>query len=494
MKAFNRRNILLVHPLGYQEAIAGKDVSRIANIMPPLGLASMAAYLQQQGITAHIIDCFASPESTPLIREYLLTNRPAFMGLSCTTSSFLDGVRLAEMAKQTLPGLQVMVGGAHVSALKEKILAWFPIIDFCVVGEGEKTLAELVNKGGKEPETIHGVVYRESDGEVKFTGYRPKGIDLDTLPFPAYERLAGYPDVYKLPIFNYPRTPNASCISSRGCPYACSYCDRSVFRRSFRYNSAEYLYEHLKYLKDRFGIRHINFYDDQFTFNRKRIQAFTQMMINHPLGMTFNCAARAEHIDLDLLKQMKAAGCWMISLGIETGDPELLARHRTNADLDMLAHKIRLIKQAGLRTKGLFMLGLPGETEKSIKKSRDYLFSLPIDDFNLAKFTPFPGSPLYQNIHELGTFNEDWENMDCMHFLFVPNGMTEARLEKCFQRFYQAHFMRPKVLWNYFAMLWRSPDSWLRFVKNLGGFMRFVGSDERIGKPDSKKTSGDQQR
>ena len=114
------------------------------------------------------------------------------------------------------------------------------------------------------------------EGNPLFNGYRAKSIELDTLPFPAYEKLDGYPQAYQLPIFNYPRVPNSSCISSRGCPYACSYCDRSVFRNSFRYNSAEYLYEHLKYLKDRFHIRHINFYDDQFTFNRKRVEAFTR--------------------------------------------------------------------------------------------------------------------------------------------------------------------------------------------------------------------------
>ena len=95
---------------------------------------------------------------------------------------------------------------------------------------------------------------------------------------------------------------------------------------------------------------------------------------------------------------MKAAGCWMMSLGIETGDPDLLAQHRQNADLDLLAQRIRDIKKAGIRTKGLLMMGLPGETEESIKRSMEYVFSLPIDDFNLTKFTPFPGSPIHEKV------------------------------------------------------------------------------------------------
>ncbi len=480
----NDNKILLVHPLGYKADAAGRDISRIANIMPPLGLASMASYLERQGTGADIVDCYARPDSDRVIRDYLLAEKPAFIGLSCTTSSFHDGIRIAEMARQAVPGIKTVFGGPHVSALKEQLFANFPAMDYAVIGEGEETMAELARSGRDDPAAVKGIIYRRGT-EVSFTGYRDKGLELDDLPFPAYEKLAGFPSSYMLPIFNYPKTPNTSCISSRGCPYACSYCDRSVFRRSFRYNSANYLYEHLRYLRERFGIRHINFYDDQFTFNRQRVEEFTGLMIDRPLGMTFNCAVRAEHIDRELLTRMKSAGCWMMSLGIETGDEELLAQHRQNADLNHLAEKIRMIKDAGLRTKGLLMMGLPGETEASIRRSMKYVFSLPIDDFNLAKFTPFPGSPIYENIHDLGEFEEDWVKMDCMNFLFVTKGMTRERLEVLFNEFYRTHFKRPKVLWGYVTMLWRSPDSWLRFLSNIASFIKFTRGTSRHMKKDA---------
>ncbi len=483
MASLNSDTILLVHPLGYGADEAERDISRKTNIMPPLGLASIAAYLEQRNISVSIIDCYAHPDALPLIKQILNDERPAFIGFSCTTSTFLDGVRIGEISKSLLPGIQTVFGGAHVSALKEKILESFPSIDFVVAGEGEETLCELISSNGESQGQIEGLVYRDETGPV-FTGYRKKLLDLDSLPYPAYEKLAGYPERYMLPIFNYPKAPNTSCISSRGCPYACSYCDRSVFKRSFRYNSATYLYEHLNYLKNRFGIRHINFYDDQFTFNRQRVEEFCNLMINSPLDMTFNCAVRAEHIDFELLNLMKVAGCWMISLGIETGDENLLAQHRQNADLEMLAEKIRLIHKTGIRIKGLLMMGLPGENEKSIQRSMDYVFSLPIDDFNLSKFTPFPGSPLYQDIHKLGTFEEDWKKMDCMQFLFVPNGMTRERLDELFIHFYRSHYTRPKVLLGYAAMLWKSPDSWVRFIKDLGSFLQFAKSNQRIAKAE----------
>jgi len=480
MKGFVKKGILLVHPLGYEAHKASKDISRKANIMPPLGLASLAAYLDQQKIENSIVDCYAHPDAARTIKDELLRLRPAFIGLSCTTSSFLDGVRVIQKAKEVLPGIKAVVGGPHVSALKEKVLEGFPEVDFVVVGEGEATITELILANGEGAEQIKGLVFRDRSGEVCFNGYRMQIADLDTLPFPAYEKLHGFPQVYSLPIFNYPTTPNTSCISSRGCPYACSYCDRSVFQKSFRFNSADYLVEHVKYLKNNFGVRHINFYDDQFTFNRQRVIDFTEKLLSARLQVTFNCAVRANHVDEDLLVQMKAAGCWMISLGIETGDADLLAQHRQQVDLQMLAEKIRLMKKIGLRVKGLLMMGLPGESEESIQKSMEYFFSLPIDDLNLSKFTPFPGTPLFENIQQCGEFNEDWQKMDCMHFEFVPVGMNREQMERLFTEFYKRHYTQPRILFNYFTMLWRSPDSWWRFVCNLKHFIQFARSSQRI--------------
>lgn len=170
----------------------------------------------------------------------------------------------------------------------------------------------------------------------------------------------------------------------------------------------------------------------------------------------------------------------MISLGIESGDEKLLGQHRQNPDLRLVSKTLRDIKSAGMRTKGLFMLGLPGETEETVRKSMGFAFSNPIDDFNLAKFTPFPGSPLYRKIHQLGTFEEEWPKMDCMHFQFVPDGMTRARLNELFFEFYRRHYQRPKVWLAYVTMLWKSPHSWVRFMRNLTRFLRFARSNDRM--------------
>ncbi len=472
------RRLLLIHPLGYDARVANRDISRVANLMPPLGLASIAAYLETSGFHANIVDCFAHPDSGAKIDAYVRQYRPKFVGATCTTAGFLDAVRIFAGIKEICPETLTVAGGPHVSALREQIVRDYPAVDYVVVGEGETPLRRLMEAQG-DPQGIAGLAYRHGS-EVVFSGIQKDLLDLDTLPLPAYEKIEGFPHRYQLPIFNYPKTPNASCISSRGCPYQCSYCDRSVFRRSFRYNSADYLYRHLQLLRQKFGIRHINFYDDQFTFNRERVVDFCRRLIDEPLGLTFNCAVRAEHVDPELLALMKRAGCWMISLGIETGDPDLLAQHRQNADLEMMSRTIRHVHQAGIRAKGLFMIGLPGETEQSFRRTMDYVFAQPIDDLNVAKFTPFPGSPLYERIHSLGQFDESWEKMDCMHTVFVPNGMTAEDLERLFMEFYRRYYTRPKTLWNFVAMIWKSPDSWRRFIANAPRFLRFACANRRI--------------
>ncbi len=481
MSSLDRKKVLLVQPLGYGIAMAGRDIARAAGILPPLGIASVSSFLARRGLSSRIIDYSAFPDSDGRVAEYLRDERPATVGLSCTTSTFLDGVRIAKLAKSVLPGVCVMFGGPHVSALKERILSEFPEIDLVVAGEGEETLSEVMESGGDDLGSIKGLVYREASGEVCFNGFREDGLEMDSLPYPAYEKLDGYPERYMLPIFSYPSPPGTSALSSRGCPYSCDYCDRSVFGQGYRFNSPEYLYSHMAYLKERFGIRHVTFYDDQFTAHRRRVDTFLDLLSDKPLGMTYNCIVRADHVDYDLLVKLKKTGCWMVSLGIETGDQDLLTMHNRKVNLDRLSDKIRLMKKAGLRVKGLLMIGLPGETEETVRKTKALVFSLPVDEINLAKFTPFPGSPLYQNIRDLGEFDEDWERMDCMHFVFVPKGMTKERLQILFKDFYKSHFKRPKVLWDYCTMTWRSPHSWSRFAKNLPAFIRYARSDQRIG-------------
>ncbi len=466
----NNKKIILIHPAGMNWTLGEKDISRSANIIPPIGLCSLAAYLEKYQVTAFIHDCNANPGSNKKIFDLIKKEQILYASFTVTTSGFMDAIHIAGEIKKQFPLVKTVFEGGHISALKEKLLEQFREIDFGVTGEGEETLLEIIHSGDSAPADIKGLLYREGS-EVRFTGRRKNIENLDSLPFPAYEKLEGFPEKYKLPIFSYPRAPGTVIISSRGCPYQCAYCDRSVFERSFRFHSPDYIVDLMKLLNAKFGIRHVNFYDDLFTFNKKRIIEVCEKILASNLKMTFNCAARSEHLDEEILSNLKRAGCWMISLGIASGDMELLNRHRSNSKLETINAAIQSIKKHKMRVKGLFMMGLPFETEASIDKTLDFVLKSDLDDFNLTKFTPFLGSPLYEKIREYGTFDENWKLMNCVNFVFIANGFTKERLEQRFHEFYRKYYERVKVLFRFVKMQFISPDSWIRFLKNLTDFL-----------------------
>lgn len=463
--------ILLINPFGSNWIEGRRDDTEMAVRLAPLGILFVATYLIKKGFDVDIYNCRGRVDTgTADLINKVLSLKPDMIGFTSTTSGFPGAYHLVTEIKNVLPGVKIVFGGVHVSALREKILEGFSLIDYLVTGEGEIAMTELAE--GKDPATIQGVLSRNAQG-IQSGGFRTNLCELDALPFPAYHKLEGFPKYYAPPLFNYPKAPSASMMSSRGCPYQCSYCDRSVFKRSFRFNSAEYLYEHMALLKKDFKVKHIFFYDDLFTFNRERVEKLCGLLREKPLKMTFNCSVRVGHADDALLQTLKAAGGWMVSIGMESGDQALLDRHKAKVTLEQIRDTVRRIQKNGMRAKGLFMMGLPGETEQTIKKTTDFIEELRLDDMNITKFTPFHGAPAYQTIHEEGTFDEKWELMNCMNFVFVPKGIgSKEKMEKlhrqAIKRFYTGHNWMKK----FWPLMFKCPDSTFRLIKNLPTFLR----------------------
>jgi hypothetical protein len=225
-------------------------------------------------------------------------------------------------------------------------------------------------------------------------------------------------------------------------------------------------------LNSDFGIRHVFFYDDLFTTDRKRVAEFCELKERRGVKVGYNCIARLEHVDRELLQLLKRSGCWQVNFGIESGDPEVIRKHRKFYGLDEVNSKLQAVKDAGMRVKGLFMVGLPGESEESIRLTMDYALALPLDEINVTMFTPFPGAPVYANIREHGAFNEEWPLMNCVNPVFVPNGMTAAQLQSLYDEFIRRFYRRSRIHWGYTKMLWQSPHSILSFMKNLPAIIR----------------------
>ena len=453
--------ITLVHPAGFNFVPGQPDFSVLANRMAPIGVLQLASWLEKHHHPSEVHDCLGptAPRGIEANAEAILATNPELVGFSATTSAFMDAVDIAAYIKEKCPHIQTVLGGAHVSSIGAPILNHFPEIDYLCIGEGEGTLLDLAE--GVTLKDIPNLGYRDGAGHAHINPRRPRILNLDDLPFPAYEKLAGFPQGYYPPLFSYSKRWGATMITSRGCPYTCSFCDRTVFELLYKYNSAQYVYEHFRHLRDHFGSRHINIYDDLFTANQKRVGALCNLLIKKPLGMNFNCAIRTGHTSDDLLRQLKRAGALMVSLGIESADPTMMERHKAGVTLDAVRKTVQQIHAAGLRAKGLFIFGLPGETPETLKATSDFILDLDLDDMSMTKFCPLYGAPLWNECTSgrEGNFDEDWRLMNCLNFVFKPQGFAsrdemDALYNWHIQRFYGSRAYRRRFSKNMWAHRW----------------------------------------
>jgi len=442
--------------------------------MPPIGLASIAAVLRKYDHKVTVFD--GALEASVTNQEWanrIIALKPDMVGFSATTSAFQDAYDVCSRVKKLRQDCKTVFGGVHVSWGKKKLLEEFKSIDYIIAGEGELAFRALAD--GEHPSCMDRIYYRNGAEICQGTG-KTTMCQLDELPFPAYDLLKGFPGKYLMPLFGYPRHPGANIISSRGCVYQCSYCDRSVFGKSFRWNSSEYTFQQMLWLKRDFGVRHVNFYDDLFTLNRERVAELCERLATSKLKMSFNCIVRIGHVDKELITLLKKGGCWMVSVGIESGDQALLDSHKDGLSLDAIRRDIQLLHDSGLWVKGLFMMGFPGETEKGIIKTREFALSLPLKDANITAFTPFPGAPISQGIETFGEFDNNWSKMDCVNFVFISNEIKKVEiLKKHYAAFYREFYNRPfmrKVV--YPKMFLQSPHSMYRLVKNAAQFRNYT--------------------
>ncbi len=452
--------LALVHPAGFNFVPGQPDFSVLANRMAPIGILSLASWLEKHGHAVAVHDCLGQRARTGIEAnaDIVLATRPEIVGFSATTSGFMDAMDMAACIKGKRPDVRIIVGNVHASSIGAPLLKHFPEIDYLCIGEGEGALLDLAE--GKAEADIPNLVWR--DGErIVTNARRPRILKLDELPFPAYEKLDGYPRGYHLPLFGYRKRWGGTMITSRGCPYTCSFCDRTVFERLYKYNSAAYIYEHMKYLRDRFGVHHINFYDDLFTAHRKRVTELCGLLIEKPLGVEFNCAIRTGHTSDEMLRLLKRAGALMVSMGIESADPGMMERHKTGVSLDAVRETVAKIHAAGLRAKGLFIFGLPGETPETLKATSDFVLSLDLDEMNMTKFSPMYGAPIWDECASgvEGEFDEDWRLMNCLNFVYRPHGFAsrddmDALYNWHVRRFYDSKGYRRRFVQRLWEHRW----------------------------------------
>jgi radical SAM superfamily enzyme YgiQ (UPF0313 family) len=441
---------------------------------PSLGILMLAAMARQEGCACTVVDASALALTEPELLERLAAVRPDILCLSSTTLAIFNANAFAESAKRRLPALTVVVGGPHVTAAPLETMERFPAFDIAVVGEGEQTLVELLRalQAAQPLAAVPGLVTREGN-DLRATGRRPFIADLDSLPSPAWDLLEGFPERYLPAPFKVQKLPAATLVTSRGCPNTCIFCDRSVFGTSCHAYSADYVVRQILDLHRRYGIREFSFEDDTFITFKARLKEICERLIDLKLNISWTCLGRVNHVTPENLKLMRQAGCWQISFGIESGSQEILALINKRVTLDQVRQAVNMSREAGIRTKGFFILGHPGETRKTLKMTIDFALELPLDDISVCLMTPFPGTELYARAAEFGEFDPDWGNMNLLNVVFIPHGLTRDDLAMAQKELIRRFYFRPRIMVDYGRRLLRNPA----MAKGLwGGFRSLVMS------------------
>jgi anaerobic magnesium-protoporphyrin IX monomethyl ester cyclase len=379
------------------------------SIWPPLNLTYLAAVTEKEGYEVRIIDGQAEDMSQSKMVEHTLAFNPDIIGITSATPFYHIATDLAKGLKEANSKIPVVIGGAHITILKEE--AFSPCFDYAFIGESEKSWPMFLDRyqNGKDISSVKGMLFRDN-GQVKFTGAVEPINDLDSVPFPARRLLKM--DKYQLGTLQ--GTKNfTSIMFSRGCPFQCIFCCREAVGRRVRKRSVRSLVDEIKSVVSEFNIRHFYFADDNLTLDQRYILEMCDLIDSEKLSITFEGSTRANLVDEELIARLARAGLIRLSFGLETTDPEIRRIIKKEVPLESYAAAYKLTNKYGIETLNSVMLGLPGETHETVKKTLHYLrHARGVHQASFSIATPYPGTELYEMAkkgeHGLRLMTEDF--------------------------------------------------------------------------------------
>ena len=438
--------VLLIFPPITLKERYGREIEDVGGILPPLGLAYLAAVLEEHNQHVEILDAPALSLKVEQLPHQVSKKNPDLIGISAITPFFHRTLEAVEMMKKVCPDTTTVLGGPHASLFPEQTLADNPSVDIVCIGEGENTLLDLaqtIERGG-DLRRIKGIAFREN-GKIVRNQPREPIENLDNLPFPARHRLPM--TVYKPLPNQYRRLPVIHLMASRGCPFGCTYCSNAVFGRRTRTRSPENVISEIKSVIQDFNAKEIQFWDDTFTLKRPWVMELCQLLIKENLGVLWTCETRVDRVDKEILELMARAGCWKIGYGVESGDQELLDLVKKGITLDQVRRAVKLTKNSGIEVGLSFMLALPSETPSKARQSIEFAKELDPDYAQFCITTPYPGTELYDQAKEYGTLIQDFSSYTIWNPVFVPRGYRdEDEVLKMQREAFKAFYYRPSYI------------------------------------------------
>jgi anaerobic magnesium-protoporphyrin IX monomethyl ester cyclase len=443
--------ILLINPPALNELMGNNPaiIESERGYNPPLSLLMLAGYLLEHHPTHQVtvIDAQVEELDYPRLEQRLRSLEFDVVGITAMTFTILDVKETIDVVKKINPQCNVVLGGPHVNIYPGETIN-IKGVDFLVLGEGEIRFSELLDNINNidRLKKINGLVFKDPQGQMVFTGppdIIPEEI-LDTLPIPA-RHLTPYRRYSSLLA---KRTPITTMITSRGCPFNCSFCNRPHLGKKFRALSPQRVVDEFAACL-KLGIHEFLIYDDTFTVRKERVKEICRLVIREKMDIGFDIRARVDTLDEEMLALLKKAGCRGIHYGIEAGTLKILKVLQKGINLQQAKEVFALTKKYKMQTLAYFMIGAPKETRKDLEKTFKTAVWLNPDFLHLTILTPFPGTPIYREGLESGIIKKDYWREFAINLDkdFQPphweEHFTRRELEQWITRGYKKFYTRP---------------------------------------------------
>lgn len=450
--------VMLLYPRWTQGYGLATYFAKRISVVPPLSLALLAAEAEREGHEVRIIDGQVEDMPLPKIVERAVAWNPDIVGISATSPFYHLAVELATALKKADRKIPIAIGGHHVSLLKEE--AFLSCFDYAFIGEADNSWPMFLKEyqRGGDISSIKGILFRDN-GEVKFTDF-PERVDLASIPFPARHLLPM--EKYKLGTM-HGRKNFSGILFSRGCPFQCIFCSTAeVFGKTVRKRPVRLVVQEIIATVAKFNVRHFYFYDDNVTLDRNYMLQMCHLIIEEGIrlkGVTFEGSTRANLVDEELISTMAKAGWVRMSFGFESADPEMREIMKKGVPLENYAEACRLTNKYGMETLLSAMIGLPGETRETVKKTLSYFrHARGVHQIQYSVAMPYPGTELYEMAkrgeHGLKLLTEDFLKFRRYGSAVMSvEGLSRADLVRLQNEAFLSIYLAPWRIWPMFKRM-----------------------------------------
>jgi len=409
----------------------------------PLGLAYLGAVAEQAGHNVTVIDCQGEHLTYDAFRTRIAGVPSDIIGITSTTLLYNSAKTVMEIAREVHPNAINMIGGSHVSFWDTNALNETKAFDVIVRKEGELTFMDLLQRisANEDYSEVIGTTVRTKDGQIHQNADRPYLHDLDSLPSPAY---------HLLPLDSYHRMGKTifPIVTSRGCVQWCDFCSTvRMFGRGYRTRSSKKVVDDMEMLHKKYGESQFTFYDDAFTINRNHTLEMCADIKARGLNVEWDCETRVDAVDKELLEKMHDAGCITIWFGVESGSEKILGKMHKKINPEQVKNAFKMAQKAGMMTIASAVIGFPGETEETALETINFINSLNPDDIGCYIATPYPGTPMYDEVVKNGWLRvTDFNKYDTATPTFETPDLSMERLREIKYKAHQKFYLRPSYV------------------------------------------------